>query len=165
MQRRHVALGNNPLPPTNISQSSLKTPVCGPHPPTHVRTISHAHTHRTSQNTITSLSLLVWKTVKHWNSPPPPQTPSSVGDRGWRGGAVAPFVPLRVVHLDRVEELVSIEAAHGVDDVAQHGRTCVAARTGHTTQHPPLITSGVIHLHTAERVGAVEAANNKQFAW
>lgn len=170
MQRRHVALGNNPNPPPpNISQSSLKTPDHLP-PTPHSSPQNSAHTHRTSRNTITSLSLLVWKKVKHCETPNPPppassSPPSSVKEGGRGLGAVVPLVHLGIVHLDRVEELVSVEAAHSVEDVAQHGHSCVAARGRHATQHPPLVAGGVVHLHAAERMGAVESADNEQFSW
>lgn len=76
-------------------------------------------------------------------------------------GAVVPLVRLRVVHLHRVEELVAIEATHGIDVVAQHGHASVAARRRHATQHPPLVAGRVIHLHAAKGVGAVETADNE----
>ena len=61
--------GQQPLHPQSpiISQSSLKTPhPNNPHPHPHPL----IHTHRTSRNTITSLSLLVWeKGEALWNSP------------------------------------------------------------------------------------------------
>lgn len=94
-----------------------------------------------------------------------PVPPSSVREGRQGLGAVVPFVGLGAVHLHRVEELVAVKAAHGVDGFAQHGHTCIAARRRHATQHPPLIAGRVIHLHTAERVGTVEAAHDKQFAW
>lgn len=165
-----------PLPP-NISQSSLKTPhpdtPPNPHP-THIR----SYTHRTSRNTITSLSLLVWKKVKHCETPQPLSSfppssssssslspPSSVREGRQGLGTVVPLIRLWVVHLQCVEELVSVEAAHGVDGVAQHGHPSVAAGRCHATQHPPLIAGGVVHLHAAQRVRAVKATNNKEFAW
>lgn len=180
MQRRHVVLGNNPPKPPSphppiISQSSLKTP----HPwqpplpfPTH--TYPLIHTRNITKHDYVTKPVSLEKGEALWNSatPPPPvppavlplSPPSSVREGRQGLGAVVPFVCLGVVHLQRVEELVSVEAAHGVDGVAQHGHTCVAAWRCHAAQHPPLIAGGVVYLHTAERVGAVEAANDKQFA-
>lgn len=167
MQRRHVALGNNPPTPPTYKSIFTEDPSPVP-PPPHVS----AHTHRSSRNTITSLSLLVWGEIKigealKLQSPalPPPGLPSSVreGRRGF--GAVVPLVHLGVVYLHRVKELVSVEAAHGVDCVAQHGHARIAARRCHTAQHLPIVAGGVVHLHAAKSVGAVEAADNKQFAY
>lgn len=60
----------SPLPNApNISQSSLKTPHPNNNPTpqifayTHARSLTQSVTHH--KNTITSLSLLVWKKVKH----------------------------------------------------------------------------------------------------
>lgn len=145
--------------------SLLKTPVT---PPTHpVPTHKSAHTHRTSQNTITSLSLLVWKKVNHCETPqPPPPSSHPSGREGRQGlGAVTPLVRLGVVHFHRVEKFVPVEAAHSADDVAKHHYTGVATRRRHATQHLPLVAGRIVHLHTTQRVGAVEAANDKQLAW
>lgn len=133
----------------------------------HSYTYTHTRTHITS-NTITSLSLLVWGCGGEalWNS----LTlfyllrPSLGGGCGGLG-AVVPLVGVRVVHFHGVEEVVSIESAHSVDGLAQHGRPRVAAWGSHAAQHLPLIAGWVVHLHTAECMRAVKAANDKQFAW
>lgn len=107
--------------------------------------------------------------MKHCEAPTPPlPTPHplfSIGGRRWGVGTVVPLVRRRVVHLHRVEEFVAIEAAHSVDCFAEHGQACVAARRRHAAQHPPFVAGGVVHFHAAEGVGAIETANNKQFAW
>lgn len=94
-----------------------------------------------------------------------PAPPPSIRGRGRGVGAVVPLVRRRVVHLHRVEELVAVEAAHGVDGLAQYGQARVAAGRRHAAQHLPLVAGGVVHFHAAEGVGAVETAHNKQFAW
>lgn len=98
-------------------------------------------------------------------NPPAPSSPSSIRGRRRGVGTVVPLVRRRVVHLHRVEELVAVEAAHGVDGFAEYSQARVAARRGHAAQHLPLIAGGVVHFHAAEGVGAIEAAADKQFAW
>lgn len=95
--------------------------------------------------------------------PAPP--PSSIRGRGRGVGAVVPLVRRRVVHLHRVEELVAVEAPHGVDGLAQYGQAGVAAGRRHAAQHLPFVAGGVVHFHAAEGVGAVETAHDKQLAW
>lgn len=147
----------------NLRLSSLKTR--RPAHPTHTDTLIHG----TTRNTITSLSLLVWKKMKHCEAPNPPPQPrhplSLIGGRRRGVGAVVPLVRRRVVHLHRVEEFVAIEATHSVDGFPEHGQACVAARRLHAAQHLPFVAGGVVHFHAAEGVGAIETADNKQFAW
>lgn len=156
-----------PPHPPNISQPSLKTPhPNNPYPNPHIS--AHTHIQNITKHDYVTKPVSLEK-VKHCETPQLPSSslssPSLVRE-GRRGlGAVVPLVCLEVVHLHRVEELVSIEAAHSVDGFSQHGHARIAAGRCHATQHPPLIAGGVVHLHTAKRVGAIEAANNKQFAW
>lgn len=178
MQRLHVALGNNPsIPPPftpNISQSSLKTPHPN-NPPLPTHTYPLIHTQNITKHDYVTKPVSLEKGEALWNSPQPLpsllllptslSSPSSVREGSQGLGAVVPLVRLGVVHLHRVEELVSVEAAHSVDGLTQHGHARIAARRCHATQHPPLIAGGIVHLHTAERMGAIEAANNKQFSW
>lgn len=94
-----------------------------------------------------------------------PAPPPSIRGRRRGVGAVVPLVRRRVVHLHRVEELVAVEAAHGVDGFAEYGQACIAAGRRHAAQHLPFVAGGVVHFHAAEGVGAIETADNKQFAW
>lgn len=91
MQRRHVALAATPPPPsprTKYKPVFTEDPSSqhSPPPTPHIR----SYTHRTSRNTITSLSLLVWKKVKHCETPQPlrslaPPTSPLFSQRGETG--------------------------------------------------------------------------------
>lgn len=150
------------LPPTHrpnnksVFTEDPSTQHC-PSPTTHIR----SYIQNITKHDYVTKPVSLEKGEALWNSN---SSPSSVREGRQGLGTVVPLVRLGIVHLHLVQELVSVKAAHSVDGVAQHGHTSIAAWRCHATQHPPLITGRVVHLHTAKCMGAIEAANNKQFA-
>lgn len=117
--------------------------LCPPHPYSHVYLYC---------NTITSLSLLVWKgNLIHLKL-----VNFCVG---------APFVWLRIVDFNRVQEFIAIKPPNGIDSVCHRGDASVAPGSRHAAHHLPLVPRGVVHLHTAHRMRAIKASANKELSY
>ena len=78
-------------------------------------------------------------------------------------GVVAPLVRLRVVHLDGVQKVLAVEAAHGVDATVDHGDAHVDARRRQAGNVGPLVGGAVEALNGAESGLPIAATDSVDF--
>lgn len=102
-------------------------------------------------NTITSLSLLVWKG-------------NLIHLKLVNFGVGAPLVWLWIVDLKCVQELIAIKAPHCINGVGHRGDAGVAPGRGHAAHHLPLVPGRVVHLHAVHGVRAVKPSGHKQLS-
>lgn len=100
-------------------------------------------------NTITSLSLLVWKG-------------NLIHLKLVNFGVGAPLIWLWIVDLKCVQELVAIKAPHCINGVGHGGDAGVAPGRGHAAHHLPLVPGRVVHLHAVHCVRAVKSSSHKE---
>lgn len=110
------------------------------------------HKCTSAKNTITSLSLLVWKgNLIHLKL-----VNFCVG---------APFICFWIVDFNCVQEFVAIKSPNCINSVCHRCDASIASRSSHISHHLPLVFSRVIHLHTAHCMGAIKASTNKEFSY
>lgn len=109
-----------PPPHTKFKTVFTEDPLSQHFPPPHIHSYAQNITKHDHVTKPVSLE-------KRTAPPTSLSSPSSVREGRQGLGAVVPLVRLGVVHLHRVEELVAVEATHGVDGFAQHGQTGIAA--------------------------------------